>query len=130
MLSAVVRSALRRPVARNDGGSEGPIPEPLPARLAGGRTVADLAARYMEKHVAVSCKASTAEGIRGLLGKYVLPEIGKLPLLAVERERVAAFHVRFRRALRATSAWASLPTSSFMSSGASIPTRHGSPTAS
>ena len=95
-----------------------------------GPTVADLAARYMEKHVAVSCKASAAEGIRGLLGKYVLPEIGKLPLLAVERERVAAFHVRFRRALRATSGWASLPTSSFMSSGASIPTRHGSPTAS
>ena len=66
----------------------------MPARLAGGPTVADLAARYMEKHVAVRCKASTAEGIRGLLGKYVLPEFGKLPLLAVERERVAAFHVR------------------------------------
>ncbi len=73
---------------------EDPIPEPLPARLAGGPTVAGLAARYMEKHVAVRCKASTAEGIRGLLGKYILPEFGKLPLLAVERERVAAFHVR------------------------------------
>ena len=73
---------------------EDPIPEPLPARLAGGPTVADLAARYMEKHVAVRCKESTAEGIRGLLDKYILPEFGKLPLLAVERERVAAFHVR------------------------------------
>ena len=73
---------------------EDPIPEPLPARLAGGPTVAGLAARYMEKHVAVRCKASTAEGIRGLLGKYIVPEFGKLPLLAVERERVAAFHVR------------------------------------
>ena len=73
---------------------EDPIPEPLPARLAGGPTVAGLAARYMEKHVAVRCKQSTAEGIRGLLGKYILPEFGKLPLLAVERERVAAFHVR------------------------------------
>ena len=73
---------------------EDPVPEPLPARLAGGPTVASLAARYMEKHVAVRCKASTAEGIRGLLGKYILPEFGKLPLLAVERERVAAFHVR------------------------------------
>ena len=66
---------------------EDPIPEPLPARLAGGPTVAGLAARYMEKHVAVRCKASTAEGIRGLLGKYILPEFGKLPLLAVEGER-------------------------------------------
>ena len=73
---------------------EDPVPEPLPARLAGGPTVADLAARYMEKHVSVRCKASTAEGIRGLLGKYIVPEFGKLPLLAVERERVAAFHVR------------------------------------
>ena len=73
---------------------EDPIPEPLPARLAGGPTVAGLAARYMEKHVAVRCRESTAEGIRGLLGKYILPEFGKLPLLAVERERVAAFHVR------------------------------------
>ena len=73
---------------------EDPIPEPLPARLAGGPTVAGLAARYMEKHVAVRCKQSTAEGIRGLLDKYILPEFGKLPLLAVERERVAAFHVR------------------------------------
>ena len=73
---------------------EDPIPEPLPARLAGGPTVAGLAARYMEKHVAVRCKESTAEGIRGLLGKYIVPEFGKLPLLAVERERVAAFHVQ------------------------------------
>ena len=42
----------------------------------------------------VRCKESTAEGIRGLLDKYIVPEFGKLPLLAVERERVAAFHVR------------------------------------
>ena len=83
----------RRVVNRIKAG-EDPVPEPLPARLAGGPTVAGLAARYMEKHVAVRCKQSTAEGIRGLLGKYILPEFGKLPLLAVERERVAAFHVR------------------------------------
>ena len=36
---------------------EDPVPEPLPARLAGGPTVAGLAARYMEKHVAVRCKS-------------------------------------------------------------------------
>ena len=41
---------------------EDPVAEPLPARLAGGPTVADLAARYMEEHVAVRCKGSTAEG--------------------------------------------------------------------
>ena len=75
---------------------EDPIAEPLPARLAGGPTVADLAARYMEEHVAVRCKGSTAEGIQGLLDKYVVPEFGRLPLLAVERERVAAFHARLQ----------------------------------
>ena len=56
--------------------------------------MADLAARYMEEHVAVRCKDSTAEGIQGLLDKYIVPEFGRLPLLAVERERVVAFHAR------------------------------------
>ena len=60
---------------------EDPVPEPLPARLAGGPTVAGLAARYMEKHVAVRCKQSTAEGIRGLLGKYILPEFSVIDAL-------------------------------------------------
>ena len=73
---------------------EDPVPEPLPARLAGGPTVADLTARYMEKHVAVRCRESTADGIRKLLDKHILPEFGRLPLMAVERERVAAFHAR------------------------------------
>ena len=69
---------------------EDPVAEALPARLVGGPTVADLAERYMEKHVAVHCKDSTAKGIRILLDKHILPEFGKLPLLAAERERVAA----------------------------------------
>ena len=56
--------------------------------------MADLAARYMEEHVAVHCKASTAEGVQGLLDKYIVPEFGRLPLLAVERDRVVAFHAR------------------------------------
>ena len=76
---------------------EDPVAEPLPARLAGGPMVADLAARYMEEHVAVRCKRSTAEGIQGLLDKYIVPEFGRLPLLAVERERVVAFPTRRRR---------------------------------
>ena len=73
---------------------EDPVAEPLPARLAGGATVADLAARYMEEHVAVRCKGSTAEGMRKLVDKHILPAFGRLPLLAVERERVAVFHAR------------------------------------
>ena len=64
---------------------EDPVAEPLPARVAGGPTVADLAARYMEEHVAVRCKGSTAEGIRKLVDKHILPAFGRLPLLAVAR---------------------------------------------
>ena len=41
---------------------EEPVAEPLPVRLAGGPTVGDLAACYMEEHV-------TAEGIRKLVDK-------------------------------------------------------------
>ena len=87
------RRRAARIVNRIKAGEE-PVAEPLPARLAGGPTVADLAARYMEEHVAVHCKASTAEGFQGLLDKYIVPEFGRLPLLAVERERVVAFHAR------------------------------------
>ena len=87
------RRRAARIVNRIKAGEE-PVAEPLPARLAGGPTVADLAARYMEEHVAVHCKASTAEGIQGLLDKHIVPEFGRLPLLAMERERVVAFHAR------------------------------------
>ena len=48
----------------------------------------------MEQHVAAHCKESTAEGVRQLLDKHILPEFGKLPLVAVKREGVAAFHAR------------------------------------
>ncbi len=87
------RGRAARIVNRIKAGEE-PVPEPLPVELAGGATVADLAERYMEQHVAAHCKDSTAEGIRQLLDKHVLPEFGKLPLVAVKRERVATFHAR------------------------------------
>ena len=64
---------------------EDPVAEPLPARHAGGLTVADLAVRY---------KGSTADGIRKLIDKHILPAFGRLALLAMERERVVAFHAR------------------------------------
>ncbi len=57
---------------------EDPVAEPLPARLAGGPTVADLASRYMEEHVAVRCKGSTAESIRKLVNMHILPAFGRL----------------------------------------------------
>ena len=90
------RGRAARVVNRIKAGEE-PVPEPLPVEFGGGPTVADLAERYMEQHVAAHCKESTAEGIRKLLDKHILPEFGKLPLVAVERERVAAFHARLNR---------------------------------
>ena len=87
------RGRAARIVNRIKAGEE-PVAEPLPVELAGGATVADLAERYMEQHVAAHCKGSTAEGVRQLLDKHILPEFGKLPLVAVKRERVAAFHAR------------------------------------
>ncbi len=73
---------------------EEPVPMPLSAKLAGGPTVADLAARYMEEHVAVRCKPGTVGLARKTIDKYILPAFGKLPLAAVERDHVAALHGR------------------------------------
>ena len=57
------RGRAARIVNRIKAGEE-PVAERLPAELAGGPTVADLAERYMEQHVAAQCKESTAEGVR------------------------------------------------------------------
>ena len=96
------RGRAARIVNRIKAGEE-PVAEPLPAEFAGGPTVADLAERYMEQHVASHCKESTAVGIRKLLANHILPEFGKLPLAAVKRERVAAFHARLNGIPRAAN---------------------------
>ena len=55
-------------------------------------TVADLAERYLDVHVAVNCRPSTQETFRRLVDKYILPELGDLPVTAVDRSHVAALH--------------------------------------
>ena len=45
---------------------EEPVPLPLAARFNGGPTVADLAGRYLEEHVAVRLKPRTQRRVRGL----------------------------------------------------------------
>ena len=62
-----------------------------------GRTVADLAERYLREHVEVRCKASTVAGYRLVIGKHVLPPLGKVPLSALSREHVAELHYRLRK---------------------------------
>ena len=78
-------------IARIKAG-EDPVPLPLPAKHHGGPTVADLAGRYLEQHVAVRCKPKTQRTTRSIARRHILPALGKLPLAAVERRHVMALH--------------------------------------
>ena len=66
-------------------------PPPVPSW-----TVSDLAERYMEAYVAVSCQPATIKLCRGVVTKYILPELGELPIEAVDRARVSALHCGLR----------------------------------
>ena len=78
-------------ISRIKAGEE-PVPEPLSATLAKGPTVADIARRYLEDHVAVRCRPRTAEFYRTAVDKYLIPRLGKLPALAVDHARVTELH--------------------------------------
>ena len=78
-------------IARIKAGEE-PVPLPLAARLNGGPTVADLAGRYLEEHVAVRLKPRTRPRVRGMLDNHILPALGKMPLEGVERSHVVELH--------------------------------------
>ena len=71
-------------IARIKAGEE-PVPLPLAARVNGGPTVADLAARYLEEHVEVRLKPNTQRQVRGVVRRHILPALGKMPLVAIER---------------------------------------------
>ena len=74
-------------IARIKAG-EDPVPLPLAARANGGPTVADLAACYLEEHVEVKLKPNTQRQARGVLHRHILPALGKMPLVAIERAQV------------------------------------------
>ncbi|MDE0332710.1 MAG: site-specific integrase [Nitrospinae bacterium] len=76
-------------IARIKAGEEA-VPEPM--KPAGGPTVAELCARYMEEYVAVRCKPGTAALYRSVIDRHVLPALGRLPLTALSRAQVAEFH--------------------------------------
>ena len=82
-------------IARIKAG-EDPVPEPTAVRLAAGPTVGDLARRYLEEHVAVRCKAKTEATYRLVVGKHILPRLGKLPALAVGHREVTELHHTLR----------------------------------
>ncbi|MYF07141.1 MAG: DUF4102 domain-containing protein, partial [Rhodospirillaceae bacterium] len=71
---------------------EDPVPLPLAARFNGGPTVADLAGRYLEEHAAVRIKPTTQLRVRSMLNNHILPDLGRLPLEAVEPGHVVELH--------------------------------------
>ena len=77
--------------------------EPAPAPPERVLTVADLAERYMEAHVAVHCNAHTQGIYRGSLRNHILPAVGAKPVSAVGRAEVAALHYGLRETPRAAN---------------------------
>ena len=78
-------------IARIKAGEE-PVPEPMAVKLAEGPTVAEIAERYLEEHVAVRCKPKTASMYRLVVEKYIVPRLGKRPALAVGHKEVTELH--------------------------------------
>ena len=80
-------------IARIKAGED---PSPTPSVSVAELTVADLAERYLKEHAEVHCKPRTKEAYRWLVVKFVLPELGKLAIEAVEREHIATLHYGHR----------------------------------
>ena len=70
--------------------------EPFPPAPEAEPTVADLAARYMKAHVEVNCQPGTVETFRRIVDRYIVPELGRLALSAVERSHVSDLHFGMR----------------------------------
>lgn len=64
--------------------------------LAEGPTVADVATRYMQEHVAVRCKATTARTVRNAIEAHIVPNLGHYPFATVGRAQVMKLHHRLR----------------------------------
>ncbi|MCY3568198.1 MAG: hypothetical protein OXH38_06190 [Chloroflexi bacterium] len=66
--------------------------EPLAVKLAEGPTVGQLAERCLEEHVAVRYRPKTEATYRLIVGKRILPRLGKRPALAVGHGEVTELH--------------------------------------
>ena len=80
-------------IARVKAG-ESSVPEPLAAKRATGPTVGTLAERFLEEYAEVRYKPGTLAWTRSAVRRHIAPELGKLPLTAVERAQVLALHHR------------------------------------
>ena len=71
---------------------EDPVPPPPQPEF----TVADLAERYLQVHVAVNCRPGTRETFVRIVTKYIVPELGDLAVETVDRAHVVALHDKLR----------------------------------
>ena len=83
-------------IVRIKSGDE-PVPPAVASRVPDGPTVAELAERYLEEHVAVNCKPATARDARSVMDRHILPALGLLPLRSVEPGQVENLHRRLAR---------------------------------
>ena len=85
------RSALI--IARVKAG-ESPAPEPPATKRTTGPTVGALAERFLEEYAEVRYKPGTLAWTRSAVRRHIVPELGKMPLSAVERAQVLDLHHR------------------------------------
>ena len=91
--SEQARAKATQIIARIKAGED---PDPDAANPAPAPTVAELAERYLVEHVQVRCKPRTVESCRWLVKKFVIPDLGKMAIDAVDREHIAALHHKHR----------------------------------
>ena len=96
-----VEQARKQAVAVIDRIKRGENPVAAPPEPA--FTVADLAQRYLETHVAVNCNAHTAGIYRGSLDNHILPALGAMPITLVGPPEAAALHYGLRDTPRAAN---------------------------
>ena len=84
-------------IARVKAG-EPPVPEPLAVKQGTGPTVGELAERFLKEYAAVRYKPGTLAWTRTVVGRYIVPEFGKLALATVERTQVRELHHRLSHA--------------------------------
>ena len=82
-------------IARIKAGEE-PIPEPMVSSRKTGPTVAEVAERYLDEHVAVRCKPKTAEAYSSVIRRHIVPMFGEMSLAAVGRKHVTDLHYALR----------------------------------
>ena len=94
--------ARKRALAALERIRSGESPAPSPSGR-GPRTVADLARRYLDAHVAVHCNPHTRGIYRGTLENHILPALGAKRIEAVGPVEVGTLHYELRATPRAAN---------------------------